>query len=509
MPSKVLHYLETGEIIMAPPPYARHSNNAVVAMHNAILHQYEEEEKTPSAEDEASLVTKSPRKTLPSDIDHLFTSRPFHLQSAFDTIADHEDGSGLEAVQHLTAALDLSTSLRGENQTILEFKAEPLSYSLRITKGTSSSIYIHNDAEVITQEFPVTSEADLKAIAQCILSYKAELESGRGNLRPVPRSDSVLLAVLDEKRWDEERVPWFAEAQRAISRGSLLDATTELLTPFGMQPRESNVSQGKLAFDLLPKKEVREQHQPMDIVIERLDKRFCPPASQDSYDSDEESDSTYGSQDGRVINTDTAVIITQLKTSSYARITEDRKREPMHFLHGKGVASKLDIDDLPKGLIYDLSNHGDVVAFVSRVLAGRNEIRAEYIMPFEIRCARHGWSRKQKSPEIAAASQNHVRVLACRARKTNLHAQIMTESLLEEEKKEEQAARKAAQLEREMHKFEAMRRDWRTRADAVLDSLVEKIGDERRCGQFEADQGSMSWADMVEEDLGEMRAILP
>jgi len=490
------HWIETGEILVAAPRYAQHSNLAIVAMHNALGRNVRKGKKAPKVEGYTACSIETPQALIPSKIDDFFTTRPFRLQSAFDTIADQEDGSALEAVQHLTAALDLSAWLEGEKQTTIKFEAESLSYSVRITESTQRSVYIHNDAEDVRQEFPVTNETDLKAIAHCIMSYKAELESGCGILRPVPRSDSVLLAILDAKRWDEESVPRFAEAQRAVSRSCLLDATIELLTPFGLQPID--FESRMVLVDLLPKKTIDGDHKPVGIVIERLDNYLRHPATQDPFNPSEESDSTYGSQGGIATNIDTAVIIRELKSSHYACITEDRMRQPIQFLREKGFASELAIADLPKGLIYDLSKHDDVVAFVTRILAGRNEIRTDYIVPFAERCARHGWDRKQEIPQTAAGSTNHMRVLACRARKTNLRSGVVAEALLEKDTREEEAARKrqtwadmveedlekdkmeeevarkAAELEREMQKLEEMRRNWKLRADAELHRLVRR-----------------------------------
>ena len=519
--TKLERWIHTGLVtVNQPSRLIRYTDEAIIAMHNDILRATKEQYKGESADgDEAPKVKPQKRlNILPRHLDHIFTTRPAPLQSALDFIAGKQAGSCLQALQHLTAALHLPTTFEGESHTILRFKRKPLSHSLHFTAGNSStSVYVHNDADPPAHEFFVKGEEDLHTIARAILTLKLELTSGRGELRPRPRSNTELLDILNSGRGDEEGILRFAEAHRSLCRGNLLDAVVELLSPFALQPE--NQENKRIRVDLAPQKMVREHHKPVEIFIERLDRYLMGSAADDtssdsdsdSSSSDSSSDSSSSSDSQRVkpITPTSSILITNLKTNDYPRALQDRTRQPKKILHGD---KRHAYAELPKGLIYDLSRHNDVIAFVSRILVGREEVYAGRLIPFEVVCEEKGWGRKMEGPDYAArGSVTHARIQAARARRTNLSLVVSAEGVVDEgasvgdvmaRKRDAEAEeeRLATKIEGERGKLEESMDVEGINIDPELDRLEYGSGEGSAMGGGGSGEQKLSWADMEDED---------
>ncbi|KAF2687497.1 hypothetical protein K458DRAFT_402001 [Lentithecium fluviatile CBS 122367] len=425
-----------------------------------------------------------------------------------------DNTAAMRAIRVLANALGLPMHYAGQNGGILQFHQEPLRSGLRVTQGTDDSVWLHSSTPPRTTSHFVRDEDDLRALARHLLEARVRLESNTGNLKPIPRSNAALLAILLDGGRRYGRVLQFAEARRAVDQGRLVDAAVELLTPFRVQPSLSK-GEEEVVVDLLPQTVVSKYHESVDIVIEELQRYLLPDivcgGDSESEDSDS-TDSTYGSQErpaNRGANTATMVIVSKFQSTSANQIDEDRKRYPRHMLRGTGwILDPAARDDLRQGLVYDLSNHVDIVAFVTRVLAGRAEVCNERITPFETRCKERGWDQRD---EVLQHKYQHPSAkeklrMACRERRTRLSTEATIEDLLEAEEGRERAEKLRqldeetaaidAQIEKEKREVEEMRSDWVERVSVELER-TEGI----RNAPATSGKG-MSWADEVEE-LGE------
>jgi hypothetical protein len=489
-------------------PTSKHSPIAIHATQTAACKHLHPLESHNALEPTESFPMNSSGNKSAMDFNISPAPSPTPLQLALDALSDIESSSILEAISYFLIGLNVFTQRFGERENILRFEASPLSFSMRITSGPSKdTICIHKErvGAESTLECYVRSEADLKDIGRYILAWKAEVESQSGTLKSVPKTDEELLSILSQRRWNASLVPRFAEAERAIRRNCLLDATIEFLTPFGLQPehRMGNV----VVVDLLPKNTLQDIHKPMDIKIERLDK-FVYPLQVAHTATATALNPPYGSQEVKAapLNISSSVLISQLKSTDAEQVVADGKRQPGKMLRGTSYTMSMQSSGIPKGLVYDLSNLQDVVAFTSRFLAARDEIRTEYVESFASRSEKYGWGKRQEHA-FFAPSPRETRVVNCRARVCGLRTEVSLDALLREDRDredllrwaEEEVEREAdeggsGEDKREMRRLESenelldqMRMDW----------VSGRVDMEMEMGE------PMSWADMVEEEMGD------
>ncbi|KAF2244192.1 hypothetical protein BU26DRAFT_569191 [Trematosphaeria pertusa] len=415
-----------------------------------------------------------------SSLDAIFSSPSTHLQMALETLPCQYP---LDTVQHLLTALGLPTSLLGERSSILKFTGAPLSFSLRITglsvlspsTAAQDRTCVHIHTERSTRKFQVASDKDLKAIARYVLHCKEEKEAATGYLRRAPMGDSALLDFLRTGKFCE--VPRFAEAERAVGRGCLLDACVELLGPFGLQPAELDREVVVFGHKYLKGDD--------GVKITRLAGYVSSP---EEMETDIDSDSTYGSLSNS-IDFSSAVVVSGLKTADANQLDADCERRLPRVLRKAGVS--FDEEAPSKGLVYALSAYSDLVALAKRILAYRNKLLANED-PFE----EQGWTGKQYHEPIPLMSRQYLRRLACHRRKSALCNETLVETLLEDRRRDEEAKREEERTKRFEGRTEEMRREWQMKME----------GDRRREQEKEQErkeQGKKSWADMVEEDEGD------
>jgi hypothetical protein len=251
-----------------------------------------------------------------------------------------------------------------------------------------------------------------------------------GKLRRKPRSDKDLLHILKKRRWEKKCVPRFAEAKRGIRRGNLLDAVVALLTPFGLQSGigEDGERSGEVVLvHLMPKflKRLYEEREerPGPVAVKRVsdlmrgrkgDTLLC----HSNWDSDSSNDEHPPSQ----LSLKSAIIVQNLTSRDDDQRLADTKsrRRPKNLLHSlNSDASAQTIRELRRGLVYDLSRHADVVAFVKRILVGREEFRDSFVESFAMRCERGGWDLKHDEDVCARCRCNALeRSQKLRPRKT-------------------------------------------------------------------------------------------
>lgn len=296
-----------------------------------------------------------------------------------------KDQLPLDALFITLNSINLLCALRGEDNTILTFDAQPLSYSLRLVGGgAKSTVRMMKDRENASEKGTLHSEDDLHRLCASILDYLQEkkLEDFSGSLRPVPKPDSQLLSLL--RTGDQEtKVHRFAEGFRMISRGHLLDAVVELFTPFGLQP-DLDIEESTVRFKV-PYLKTNGQYAGLRIC--RFRKNGAPilaPSRVPDFDA----------EDNMALDLESCVTVQFVRAYSTKQKQADKQRRVELMLKKAGYVDETDEKELgQKIMMYDLSKRDDVLALVERVLLMRDiEKKSKY--PFEV----SKWMGKQDTP---------------------------------------------------------------------------------------------------------------
>lgn len=334
------------------------------------------------------------------------------------------------AASHLCHALNLDTRLVGEKGTILTFpcpSATPYALDLRATGGhyPDTDIYMHTSS--VTIRFSLENADDLRRLARFVLSHVRRSQMRQGRFKPVPLKDGLLLDMLMHGTYHVR----FAEASRAVARHCLLDAALELLTPFGLLPRELERKYVKVMGLQRPRKVnevvpcvriMRMIDYMTETFAEDIDSVYMSAVemskSADGKDArglkaleaskSSKKDSSFeadlpglqieiqsSSPPGLDLATSrfhnpeqlrTSVLVTGLINSQSNPLTrDDHDRSVTTILRTTGCDSRYEPCDFPfNALVFNLKCHEDVVAFVKRILQKRDEVRSQEI-PFEHR----------------------------------------------------------------------------------------------------------------------------
>jgi len=304
-----------------------------------------------------------------------FFSTPSQSRERIGQQIEFEDP--IVALQLLFDILEIYTIITGEEDTILRFESPPLSHTLRITGSIySPEIYFLRDKESLSQKFVINTIEQLEDVVQHVLEIQQEEEKNEysGFLRPKPRSDQELLKIL--RKGDFGNFPHFAEAQRAISDKRYLDASVEVFSPFGLLPME---------FD-------------RSLVI--FEDRYLKCVGNDRLLPSNKSGVQIwrGSSflpDDTPLKLRTALLVTGLHSSRLPQLMDDMERRLPFCLSKHGIYAG-DLEGVPmEGLVFDLSEEGELIAFVKRVLAQRDRLRSD-MQPF----GESRWLGKQKTQTI-------------------------------------------------------------------------------------------------------------
>jgi hypothetical protein len=268
-------------------------------------------------------------------------------------------GYPLQALHKALQILGIRNWVVGERKSVLSFKAEPLSYSLRITgehyladdeddlpglTNPCRTVHLHTP---FSARFSIACHIqDRKSLVNALEHIQGilrEANSPRGRLRAQPVAEQRLLGILRSKC--RHYCPQFAECERAVERDCLLDACVELLTPFGLQPRENE--RRKVVFNY------------PTMMIPEITKL-------DGY---------VGVEEDQVLEPFiSAVVVTGLATNDLDLMDEDSQRRVTNIASCAGITDLVQKDLVPRaGLVFILSSQEERYDLVCRLLAYRRE----------------------------------------------------------------------------------------------------------------------------------------
>lgn len=284
----------------------------------------------------------------------------------------------LKALGVVLPVINIPCTMRGELKTILTFDNAPLSYALRIVGGHFTTIVrVIKDHENVSHERDIRSEGDLQSLCFEILAFLDEKASEKvsGSFRPIPLRDEDLLGLLRCPNGPPGHDK-FREASRMVGSGHLLDAVTEFLTPFGVQPEEIDGSFVKFHGACLKQGEMP------GLRIYRFSK-FASKTPAPSIDGEEEY---------VPLDLGKCVVMVSVQAHDAEQEKADQDRRIGHMLRQGGYINDSDDEFSRKALLYDLSKPDDVFAMVKRVLLMRDSQRG-LKTPFEM----SNWLGKQEN----------------------------------------------------------------------------------------------------------------